>query len=797
MEKLSEIVYRYRYPLIVFFVFLGILGFYLSTNLSVDSNFLEVLPSDDPVVEEYLKFSSGEESEYSYIVLKSYEKTLEGREKLLDAAKTIFENRNENKYIIGFSKFDYLTDLGPLGLIMVDSNDLNDLSMNKMDLGSNYMTLTNYDFNAIRYIVSDFSRLENFEDIFTKKENVDSYKNYIQMPDETPDDMPLILVMGFSLTGKNTDIGYTDVAIPAIRQWLNTLLNDTGIEYGLVGDHVASNESHMQANKDFLLTTLISLLGIAAIVFLAYSSFKITLYLFLSLSISMFITLGISYLIFGSLNIVTTFLNAITLGLGIDYGIHIMTRMMDEAKSTEDEKKIIFRTYKKVTKPLIVSMSTTVIVFIILLIVKSPALKEMGILTSIGISVFFSVMYLFLPAVSIKTISKQGGKARIHKLDNGIYMVAKGFKKIGIILGTIILSGLLFLSFFGFLNISDFSYTPPGLISEDSEIIKTARLIEKAFKGNITDVVKYLASDYDELVKMTDYLKNNKNIKKIQSALNFVEDGEEGFVQNFREVINSVEKVKGSILLEGILKKEEYYDFIIEMLDEAENIKDTESLINLILSRLPNSIKDSLYYTDENGKSYYVISVEPTSDLFSNNFNKIFFESTEDLYGKAIGYPKIFYYLMNMIRKQALPISVIALITIFFVVWLERKAIFDSLKVLVMMILILISMFGFMYLTGIDVTFITVLTAPLIIGIGVDGIIHMVHASSKGNTLELSKTIKSVTMSSLTSIVAFISFGFAEGKLLKSFGLSLAFGVFLAWIVAIFIVPVLPWRKEK
>jgi hypothetical protein len=106
-------------------------------------------------------------------------------------------------------------------------------------------------------------------------------------------------------------------------------------------------------------------------------------------------------------------------------------------------------------------------------------------------------------------------------------------------------------------------------------------------------------------------------------------------------------------------------------------------------------------------------------------------------------------------------------------------------------------MFGFMYLTGIDVTFITVLTAPLIIGIGVDGIIHMVHASSKGNTLELSKTIKSVTMSSLTSIVAFISFGFAEGKLLKSFGLSLAFGVFLAWIVAIFIVPVLPWRKEK
>jgi hypothetical protein len=291
MEKLSEIVYRYRYPLIVFFVFLGILGFYLSTNLSVDSNFLEVLPSDDPVVEEYLKFSSGEESEYSYIVLKSYEKTLEGREKLLDAAKTIFENRNENKYIIGFSKFDYLTDLGPLGLIMVDSNDLNDLSMNKMDLGSNYMTLTNYDFNAIRYIVSDFSRLENFEDIFTKKENVDSYKNYIQMPDETPDDMPLILVMGFSLTGKNTDIGYTDVAIPAIRQWLNTLLNDTGIEYGLVGDHVASNESHMQANKDFLLTTLISLLGIAAIVFLAYSSFKITLYLFLSLSISMFITL--------------------------------------------------------------------------------------------------------------------------------------------------------------------------------------------------------------------------------------------------------------------------------------------------------------------------------------------------------------------------------------------------------------------------------------------------------------------------------------------------------------------------
>lgn len=797
MEKFAGIVCKYKYPFIVFFVFLGVLGFYLTTNLSVDSNFLEVLPSNDPIVEQYLEFNSDEESDYNYIVLKSYDKTAKGEEALLSAAKEIFEKRDKNKYIADFSKFDYLTDLGPLGLIMLDSNDLEKFNLSRINLQANYMSLMNYDFNAIRYIVKDFSKFQSFEDLFSREEDESGFVNYIQMPVETLEDIPLILVMGFSLTGKNTDISYTDTAIPSIRKWLNEILIGYDLEYGLVGDHVASHESHVQANKDFLLTTIISLLGIALIVFLAYSSIKITFYLFLSLSISMFITLGISYLIFESLNIVTTFLNAITLGLGIDYGIHITTRMMDEAKITKNEKDIIFKTYKKVTKPLFVSMATTVLVFIILLIVKSPALKEMGILTSIGISVFFLVMYIFLPAVSVKTISKQGNKARIHKLDDGIFNAVKGLRKTGIILGTIILSGLLFLTFFGFLNISDFSYTPPGLVSEDSELMKTARLIEKAFGGNITDTVKYLASDYQTLIEMTDYLKNNENIKKIQSALNFVEDGDEGFVQNFKEIIDSVEQVKGSIFLEGILKKEEYYDFIIEMLDEAEDIEDTESLINLILNRLPKGIKDSLYYTDNEGNSYYIISVEPISDLFSNNFNKIYFDSTDKIYDNAIGYPKIFYYLMNMIRKQALPIAVIALIIIFLIVWIERKTIFDSLKVIIMMILILISMFGFMYLVGIDVTFITVLTAPLIIGIGVDGIIHMVHASSSDNPNELSKTIKSVTMSSVTSIIAFISFGFAEGKLLKSFGLSLASGVFLAWIVAIFIVPVLPWRKEK
>ncbi|MDD4479730.1 MAG: RND transporter, partial [Mesotoga sp.] len=100
-------------------------------------------------------------------------------------------------------------------------------------------------------------------------------------------------------------------------------------------------------------------------------------------------------------------------------------------------------------------------------------------------------------------------------------------------------------------------------------------------------------------------------------------------------------------------------------------------------------------------------------------------------------------------------------------------------------------------ISGIETTFITVISAPLIIGIGVDALVYVVHSSGKRDEKELARTLKSITMSSATTMLAFFSFAFAEGKLLSSFGLSLASGVLMSLVVATFLVPVLPWNSKE
>jgi multidrug efflux pump subunit AcrB len=46
-------------------------------------------------------------------------------------------------------------------------------------------------------------------------------------------------------------------------------------------------------------------------------------------------------------------------------------------------------------------------------------------------------------------------------------------------------------------------------------------------------------------------------------------------------------------------------------------------------------------------------------------------------------------------------------------------------------------------------------------------------------------------------MLAFMSFGLAQGRLLRYFGMSLSGGVLISLIVATFAVPVIPWKRLK
>jgi len=799
LQRLSELVIKHRAAVIVFFIILGAFGAYLSMKLSVDSDLLKILPQDDPIVKQYNRFISADTSGgVTYVVLQTDDKTEKGKENLVAAARDIYDRAAEFKNIESFVRFDLMSDLGPLGLLMVDPAELASMRNRDKDLTRTVQMLVNYDFSAIRSLGQMLIGFEELKALVGDESHEDDFMNFVRLPESVPVNDPMVLVMGIRLDGPSSDVSYVKRVIPGLREWVTEISKSHGVSYGMAGDHFGTYDSHKQVSDDFILTTILSLAGISLLFFFAYSSLKITLYVFSSLAISMFITLGLSYMIFGSLNIITTFVTAITLGLGIDYGIHMLTRLSDGATREKNPVSLLHNSYKALIKPLSASMITTALVFAILAVIDSPAIRELGILSAIGIVVFFVVMTVYLPAISIKTVMDPGKKANIHLLDRFFQRISKLILRFGVVSGGVVFMLILMLSYLGLNNIRSFSYTPPGLMSTDSELIAVPSLIERTFGGSIINTVPFILPDIDSLRRAHEEIDQNPNFKSSFSILSVIEGGEGDHINQMQKVTREIDALRDSPLIEAVFKKANYYDFVVELLDRAGSIESSNDLIDLATEVIPVSLRNQLLYEAANGETYFVLNSEPSSTIYRNNVIKIIYDSlSPELKASFGGYPKVFHYLMDLVRIVSLPICLVAFAAIFVVVSFERKSIVDGLKTLVLMVGILMSMFGLMELIGIETTFVTVISAPLIIGIGVDSLVYVIYSSMDKKNSELARTFKSITMSSATTMLTFFSFIFAKGKLLSTFGISLGFGVLAALVVATFLVPVLPWNSKK
>ena len=116
---------------------------------------------------------------------------------------------------------------------------------------------------------------------------------------------------------------------------------------------------------------------------LFYRKILIPIIIFLPSFFGAFAALCFLYFYKDSISAISLSIGAVLLGITIDYALHILTHY----KATSDVKTL----YKEITKPLLMSSSTTAVAFICLLFVNSDALKDLGVFAAIA--VMFSALF--------------------------------------------------------------------------------------------------------------------------------------------------------------------------------------------------------------------------------------------------------------------------------------------------------------------------------------------------------------------------------------------------------------------
>ncbi|MCP4601354.1 MAG: MMPL family transporter [Proteobacteria bacterium] len=223
----------------------------------------------------------------------------------------------------------------------------------------------------------------------------------------------------------------------------------------------------------------------------------------------------------------------------------------------------------------------------------------------------------------------------------------------------------------------------------------------------------------------------------------------------------------------------------------AEKIEKMSNTSPITLDTLPDSIKER--YLSEKGDN--LVTFYSSVDIWDEGKADLFIEATKKASDRVTGTVMVFDRLIELIASKGLMATFLALGAVFVILLIDFRHL--GYAVLGMMPLLA----GFAWMVGIFVLLgkkfdvANVEALPLILGIGIDDAVHVLHAIRRQGIGALPNVLRhtgrALLLTSLTTGVAFGSIAFASHRGLAGMGLLLVLGVVSCFIASVVLLPAL------
>jgi predicted RND superfamily exporter protein len=149
--------------------------------------------------------------------------------------------------------------------------------------------------------------------------------------------------------------------------------------------------------RSLILTLIVSLVFLTIVFIIKDRSFVLGTITLLPVLFCVLWILGTMYILDISLNIMTLMVTSLTIGIGVDYGIHISHRFMEDIGRFDDIYEASRSTVSHTGTALFGGAATTVAGFGLLLFASLPPLQQFGIITAMTIIYSFIASVFILP----------------------------------------------------------------------------------------------------------------------------------------------------------------------------------------------------------------------------------------------------------------------------------------------------------------------------------------------------------------------------------------------------------------
>jgi predicted RND superfamily exporter protein len=209
------------------------------------------------------------------------------------------------------------------------------------------------------------------------------------------------------------------------------------------------------------------------------------------------------------------------------------------------------------------------------------------------------------------------------------------------------------------------------------------------------------------------------------------------------------------------------------------------------LEDLPVSILDRYSNTK---RDQFLVTVFPKGNIWQDaTFLHRFDNDLERVSDRATGMPPVFRALIEIIGRDGRNAVFLTLVIVFFLLLADFRSPIYALMAMIPLACGVLWMIGLMKLTGQQLTVMNIMGLPMIVGIGIDDGVHIIHRWRQEGRRKIhtvfSSTGKAILLTSLTTMLAFGSLIFSIWRGFGHLGAALFLGVGACFLTTVLILP--------
>jgi len=373
------------------------LALWQARTLSVNSDMSELLPESFPSVQA-LHLLEKRFGSIGYVVVAVWGGDGETLKKMADDLAPVLEALPDVRYVDYTRPTAFLEEHALYFLETADLIEIRDRLVAREEYEKRKANPLFIDFEQAAPPPVDLSGMKSRYDVRGDRQWVQAQlgARYYFDPDK-----PLVMLMA-KPANPNLDLAYARVLVDHVKQAVATFnpqRYDARFEVGFTGRYTKRIDQQALIQKDLAIASMVALVLVLGYIALHFRRLLATALIMVPLLVGLCWSFGLASVTFGALNILTAFIASVLTGLGIDNGIHLLSRFQSEHALGSSDDAAVRATFGNTGRGVVVAALTTVAGFAALAPSEFRAFREFGTIAAGGIVLLIGAYFLTLPAL--------------------------------------------------------------------------------------------------------------------------------------------------------------------------------------------------------------------------------------------------------------------------------------------------------------------------------------------------------------------------------------------------------------